>query len=262
MEDIYGGTDGYCFMFYQDQIVILNGEKAIIPHICDVYGRGLRILKIEEFTTYQGIPCFYGEMAHQTDDSAFRSIDLRSLFMSVDEDMLRLSAQAYHLMNWDRTSQYCGYCSGKTEKHQNLRAKYCPRCGRTIFPRISPAVIVAITKDNKILLARGHRFNFYSLIAGFIEPGETIEEGLKREVREEVGIEIKNLRYFASQPWPFPDSLMIDFTAEYESGELTPDETEIFEAGWFTADEMPMVPGKISIAGNMIEHFRRNKLSR
>ena len=125
------------------------------------------------------------------------------------------------------------------------------------FPRISPAVIVLVERDGQVLLARSPRFtaNFYSVLAGFVEPGETLEDTVHREIEEEVGIKIRNVRYFGSQPWPFPDSLMIGFTAEYESGEIRIDKAEISEAGWFYPENLPAIPGKISIARRLIDWF-------
>ena len=125
------------------------------------------------------------------------------------------------------------------------------------FPRLAPAVIVAVTKGDKILLAHSSewRGKLYSVLAGFVEPGETFEECVEREIMEEVGIKVKNIRYFGSRPWPFPHSLMVGFTAEYESGEITIDQVEITDAQWFTSDNLPLVPGKISIARQLIDWF-------
>jgi NAD+ diphosphatase len=138
-----------------------------------------------------------------------------------------------------------------------MNAKECLDCGFLNFPRISPAVIVLVERENRVLLARLKRFaeELYSVIAGFVEPGETLEETVQREIEEEVGIRVKNIRYFGSQPWPFPDSLMIGFTAEYESGEIRIDETEITDARWFEPDSLPTIPGKISIARKLIDWF-------
>ncbi len=143
---------------------------------------------------------------------------------------------------------------------EGQRAKACPYCQLTIYPRISPAVIVAVIKEQQILLAHAPRFpqGFYSVIAGFVEPGETFEDCVHREVREEVGIEAADIRYFGNQPWPFPDSLMVGFTARYAGGEITVDHDEILEAGWFCADKLPEIPGKVSIARKLIDWFVEN----
>jgi NAD+ diphosphatase len=145
----------------------------------------------------------------------------------------------------------------ETIRSRGMIAKECPCCELLIFPRISPAVIVLVERENRVLLARVKRFTseLYSVLAGFVEPGETLEEAVQREIEEEVGIRVKNIRYFGSQPWPFPDSLMIGFTAEYDSGEIEIDETEIVDAGWFDPEKLPTIPGKISIARELIDWF-------
>jgi NAD+ diphosphatase len=138
-----------------------------------------------------------------------------------------------------------------------VRAKECPECKRLEFPRLSPAIIVLIERDDALLLARSARFPgaFFSVLAGFVEPGESLEEAVHREVMEETGITVKNIRYFGSQPWPFPDSLMIGFTAQYESGKIKIDGEEIVEAGWYRVDSLPQLPGKVSIARQLIDYF-------
>ena len=139
----------------------------------------------------------------------------------------------------------------------DVRAKECSECSRLEFPRISPAIIVLIEKGDALLLARSARFagQFFSVLAGFVEPGESLEAAVYREVMEEIGISVKNIRYFGSQPWPFPDSLMIGFTAQYESGEIRIDGEEIVEAGWYQAGNLPKIPGKLSIARQLIDWF-------
>jgi NAD+ diphosphatase len=146
------------------------------------------------------------------------------------------------------------------QKAEQERARSCPACGNVVYPRISPAIIIAVVKGEELLLAHNKNFRggWYSVVAGFVEPGETIEDCAEREIFEEVGIKIKNIQYFASQPWPFPDSLMIGLTAEYESGELRPDGAEIDDAGFFRADALPETPGKTSVAGKLIGWFVDN----
>jgi NAD+ diphosphatase len=140
---------------------------------------------------------------------------------------------------------------------QAERAKECPQCGLLAFPRLSPAIIVLVQRRHELLLARPYHFppGLYSVIAGFVEPGETLEEAVVREVREEVNLAIKDIRYFGSQPWPFPHSLMIGFTATHAGGEISIDDAEIEDAGWFKADALPTLPGKISIARKLIDWF-------
>jgi NAD+ diphosphatase len=182
---------------------------------------------------------------------------LRGLFGRLDDQLFALAGRAIQIVNWDRTHQFCGSCGARTEDKTDERAKICPKCGLLSFPRLSPAIIVAVVRDSMLLLAHAHHFSegFYSVLAGFVEPGETLEECVEREVHEEVGLQVKNIRYFGSQPWPFPHSLMIAFTAEYAGGEIRVDEAEIAYADWFAAQALPLIPGKISIARRLIDWF-------
>jgi NAD+ diphosphatase len=178
----------------------------------------------------------------------------------LDDEVFMLAGRAFQITNWDENHKYCGKCGALFDNKQDERAKICPKCGLVNYPRISPAIITAIVKENKILLAHGNHFKnkMYSVIAGFVEPGETFEDCVQREVMEEVGIRVKNIRYFGSQPWPFPNSLMVGFTAEYESGEIKVDEKEIGDAGWYSVDEFPETPGHGSIARKLIDWFIEN----
>ena len=184
-------------------------------------------------------------------------VGLRELNGILEENLAMLAGKAVHIMEWDKNTLYCGRCGSETALKEEERAKQCPECGFTSFPKISPAIIVLIEKENKVLLARSPHFpqGRYSIIAGFVEPGESIEQAVVREVMEEVGVNVRNVRYFGSQPWPFPDSLMIGFTAEHAEGEIKVDGVEIEDAGWFRADEIPNVPGTFSISGQLIRYF-------
>ncbi len=186
---------------------------------------------------------------------AFRS--LRRLWGKLDEAAWSLAGRAVQLVEWDRTHRYCGRCGAATARHAGEHSRVCPRCALSSFPRISPAVIVRIERGDEILLARSPRFapGVYSTIAGFVEPGESLEQTVVREVREEVGVEVANVRYFGSQPWPFPHSLMVGFVADWQSGEIRLQEEEIEAAGWFRADTLPPLPNPLSIARALIDDF-------
>jgi len=188
----------------------------------------------------------------------YQSISLRTAVELFQTEWYRLIAKAYFIMQWDKNHHYCGHCGNITKQSEGVFEKICTACQLTFYPRISPTIIVLIQKDDYLLMARSPHFKsgVYALIAGFVEPGENIEEAIYREVDEEVGIQIKNLRYFGSQPWPFPDSLMIGFIADYASGELTIDHREIEEAGWYRYDNLPGRPSfSISIASQLIDDF-------
>jgi NAD+ diphosphatase len=185
---------------------------------------------------------------------------VRLTYELLGEEMFKLACRAIHILLWDQNSQFCGRCGSPARMDTLERAKVCSDCGLRSYPRISPATITAVKRGNQILLARAKRFpaELYSVIAGFVEPGETLEECVKREIMEETGIHVKNVRYFGSQPWPFPDSLMIAFTADYEGGEIMIDKNEIMDAGWFAADALPRIPESLSIARRLIDQFIKN----
>ncbi|MCP4219916.1 MAG: NAD(+) diphosphatase [bacterium] len=185
---------------------------------------------------------------------------LLHLYRKVNFELIQVAGYAGHISYWDQNTRFCGHCSAPTKRSETERAKICPKCKLTMYPRISPSMITAVVKGNEILLASSKRFKsgMYSVLAGFVEPGENLEDCVRREVMEETGIEVKNIKYFGSQPWPFPDSLMVGFTAEYESGEIRIDDDEIEDAGWFTAESMPCTPTTFSISGQLIKWFAEN----
>jgi len=182
---------------------------------------------------------------------------LRQIYGRLDEGLFWIAARAAQIVDWDRTHLFCSRCGTPLQARKTEWAKECPSCGQLHFPRLAPAIIVLIERGDQLLLARSRHFlsGMYSVLAGFVEPGESLEEAVAREVREEVGIDVKDIKYFGSQPWPFPHSLMIGFTATYAGGEIRLDDSEIEDAGWFTVDHLPQLPGKISIARKLIDWF-------
>lgn len=247
------------FAFRGNNLLVQHrGNRVIVPCAENPSLLHLHPLRIQFLGTLNGLSCYSAECPPGTKpQEGMEFLGLRQLFSHFEEEWIGLASRAIQMMKWDQRTQYCGRCGGRTVAAKEERAKWCPSCGLRQFPRISPAVIVAVTRENRILLAHAGRFKdgMYSVLAGFVEPGETLEECLRREVREEVGIEIKDIRYFGSQSWPFPDSLMIGFTAQYGGGELTIDQKEILEAGWFSADNLPLIPERISIARRLIDWF-------
>ncbi|MFC1901173.1 NAD(+) diphosphatase [Chloroflexota bacterium] len=247
----------YWFVFCINRL-LLNSDEGSIPYIKNLSELDTVPERTQYLGTLDGHPCYSAEVSPDTIAPEGLSFsELRPLYGVLDEDIYLLAGKAIQIVNWDRTHRYCGGCGHDTQTLQDERAKKCPVCGLLSFPRLSPATITAVLKDNEILLTRyaSFRGNMHTLVAGFVEPGETLEECIKREVLEEAGIEIKNIRYFGSQPWPFPNSLMIGFTAEYESGEITVDGREIAEAGWYDVNNLPEVPPQWSIARQIIDWF-------
>ncbi len=183
---------------------------------------------------------------------------LMALHAHVSPEEWTVAGRAVQLVQWQRTHRYCGRCATETEQAPGERAMRCPDCGLLAFPRLAPAVITLVTRDDgSALLARNAAWPvpMFSCLAGFVEPGETLEQAVAREVAEEVGVTVGRVRYQASQPWPFPHSLMIGFTAEWAGGDIAVDGTEIAEAAWFTTDDLPQIPPRLSIARRLIDDW-------
>ncbi len=185
----------------------------------------------------------------------FEVLGLRGLFGSVSDAVFGVAGRAVQIVDWAATHRFCGRCATATERAPGERAMRCPSCTLSAYPRIAPAIIVLVRKGDLALLAHGTRFPapFYSTLAGFVEPGESLEETLVREVKEEVGVDVGDIRYFGSQSWPFPHSLMLGFFATWKSGDIVIDPTEIVDAKWFSAGELPMIPPPLSISRQLID---------
>lgn len=189
----------------------------------------------------------------------YELIPLRDFAAEMSEELFLIAGRASQIINWEKTHSFCGSCGAKTEDKKDEMAKICTQCGHVMYPVICPAIIVAVTKKNKLLLAHNSNFknNMYSVVAGFVEAGETLEAAVKREVFEEIGIRVKNIKYFKSSPWPFPNSLMLGFFAEYEAGDIKVDGEEILHADWFSKEEFPNIPEKYSLARKLIDEFTK-----
>lgn len=194
---------------------------------------------------------------HIEQPSSLSSIPLKRALEQLNDLWYNLAVKAASIINWDKNHQFCGHCAHATVHESHTFERRCTACNLLFYPRISPSVIVAIRHEDKILMARSPHFppGAYGLIAGFVEPGESLENTVHREVFEEVGIKIKNLSYFGSQSWPFPDSIMMAFTADYASGDIIIDNIEISEAGWYRFDQLPGRPtSKVSISSRLLDH--------
>lgn len=239
-------------------LVHLEEGLAKIPHTSNFEKMGLTVVRQQYLGTVGDQHCFSAEIADKDEvPKGWNFHGLRRLYGLLPENLFWVAGAAVQIVDWDRTHQFCGRCGARTQNKSHERAKECPQCGLLSYPRISPAIIVLVEKDNTLLLARSHRHpsGMYSVLAGFVEPGETLEATVRREIREEVGIEVNDIHYFGSQPWPFPNSLMIAFTCSYAGGEITLEEEEIADANWFTAGNLPPIPPKVSIARQLIDWF-------
>ncbi len=201
---------------------------------------------------YADIDCYVVEV-----EGGENFADLRTLFGKIDNFMFALAGRAKQVLDWFRSHQFCGRCGTPAEPHDRDRAMICRQCNIFSYPRLSPSIITLVHRGEEVLLARNHRFpnGMYSTLAGFVEPGESIENTLTREVKEEVGVNVKNLEYLGSQPWPFPNSLMLGFLAEYDSGDIVLQEEEIADAKWFHCRDLPNIPGKVAISRWIIDTY-------
>jgi NAD+ diphosphatase len=250
------GAATHAFAFRDAKILVGGADDAPqIPSLASLTGAGIA-----------GTPHFLGMLGESAcvaialagdapEPAGMRYVGLRALFLRIPEPLLALAGRAFQVVEWDRTHRYCGVCGTPTRDKAGERAKECPACGYVAYPRVSPAMMALVTRGREILLARSQRFptGMYSALAGFVEPGETIEDCVHREVREEVGIEVDNVTYFASQSWAFPHSLMIAYTAEYAGGELRREEAEIADVRWFALNALPPLPPNVSIARRLID---------
>jgi NAD+ diphosphatase len=223
------------FSEYADQTVYIHANEHVEHHLVDM-------------------------QKEKVEHDSVRSISLREVVMMMPKEDFQHVAQAWQYAVFLRTHRFCGRCGSRMDRVFWEMAMHCHSCQHRSYPRVSPCIIVAIRRLNKILLAQGERqkeSGFFSILAGFVESGETLEQAVHREVFEEVGIKVKNVEYFSSQPWPFPHSLMVGYLAEYDSGNIVVDGKEIIQADWFDIDDLPVVPPKFSIAGGLIEETQK-----
>ena len=248
------------FIFYKDKLLLAKqGEIFAVPAGEEApVGLSKSSSVMEVGTMDDGTPIkTFALNAPVINDTAFEWIDLRKSFHLLPREHYLKAGKCRELIYWDSNTQYCGTCGTQLRMHTPI-SKRCPQCGREIWPALSPAIIVLVHKGNEALLvhARNFKGDYYGLVAGFVETGETLEEAVHREVAEETGITITNLRYFGSQPWPYPNGLMVGFEADYVAGNIHLQKEELSHGAWFSKENLPAVPDKLSIARKMIDHWR------
>jgi NAD+ diphosphatase len=253
---VQGHPDPIAFVFRGGKLLVREDDLTLPDARVGLPLHGLNAEQFHPVGLWRGrYSCTTWVDAGLEPQDGFAFVQLRSLFGSMDEALLGLASRAAQLAEWARTHRFCGHCANPMQLASGERAFKCPACGMVAYPRISPAMMVLIKKGDEILLAR-HVISptgRFSALAGFLEAGESIEEAIHREVMEEVGLKVRNLQYFGSQSWPFPHSLMIAFTAEYASGEITPDASEIAEARWFGPNDVqPEAPPGVSISNLLL----------
>ena len=254
--------EGLCFAFRNHELLIKSTWQAVdIPGIEEIELLHPKPVARRYVGAFDEHPCFSVALSDDfKSPPGMELTGLRRLFGLLKDEVFVLAGRSFQMIQFEQRHRFCGQCGSPTEFKKDEYAKICPACNLVRYPGVFPAIIVAVIKDRHILLARSQRFpkGRYSVLAGFVEPGETLEECVRREVSEEVGLEIKNIHYFGSQPWPFPNSLMIGFTAEHAGGDIVIDNREIIDANWFTTSALPDVPGKPTIARRLIDWFVQN----
>ena len=240
-------------------LVAIDGDAFALPRCGHLSELGLQPARTQYLGLLHGDAAFSAEIVADHTPPGMVWQGLRALLGRFDELHVAVASRAAQIVEWDRTHQFCGRCGAPTVARPDERARACPTCRLSVYPRICPAIMVLITNGREILLARKPSFvrNRFSALAGFVEAGESLEQTVAREAFEEVGVQVKNIRYFGSQSWPFPNSLMIAFTAEYAGGEVRPDGVEIEEARWFAPDALPNIPDGISISRWLIDAVTR-----
>lgn len=252
----------YYFIIGNNKILTQGSE---IPCIKLTQVSSLPVASTFFFGTYNNTPCYcapfiQNEQYYGSLKNNFDLISLRQFYHVSNEQFRQMAGCARQIVDLHTHNRFCGACGGQTHILDGEHARTCPTCDITTYPRISPAIMAAVTRGDEILLARGVNFpnqKMFSILAGFVSPAETLEDCVRREVLEETGIKVGKIQYANSQPWPFPDSLMIGFTAQYQSGDIRIDPEEISEAAWFKANNLPLIPNEYSLAGQLIREFIR-----
>lgn len=239
----------WCFAFVDGQLLLPEHDDAtLLP----TSPGGFNATSRHYLGHLERLDCW--ALRLETLPAGWRRVPLRAAMMGFPAPLAALAGRAAQVLEWDRTHRHCGVCGTPTETATHERARRCPACGHTAYPRLSPAMMALVWREGEVLLARSPHYaaGMYSALAGFVEAGESLEECVEREVAEEVGVRVADLRYYGSQSWPFPHSLMVAYTARWAGGEIVPQPGEIEDAQWFALDALPQIPARLSISGHLI----------
>ena len=252
VEPFLPATDtAWCFAFVDGKLLLPDHDDAQLqPHPAQALAESAAVRHY--LGRLDALDCW--AMRLNEPPAGWRPVPLRAAMLRFPQPLLEQAGRAAQVLEWDRAHRYCGVCATPTVLQTRERARSCPACGHVVYPRLSPAMMVLVCRGKELLLARSPHYTpgMYSALAGFVEAGESIEDCVHREVAEEVGVRVRNVRYYGSQSWPFPHSLMVAFTAEWVSGDIVPQAGEIEAADWFAIDALPGIPPRFSIAGHLI----------
>lgn len=252
--------ESYYFFFCQDELLLTADQT--IPLAADTPIRLEDWQKPHHFAQLDGHECYAVRLDTPVTSEGWTMMPLRASFDVLPSDLYNMAGKAREILYWDQNTKYCGVCGAPMKFHTDI-SKRCTNCGKEVWPALATAIIVAVTRDddNEILLVQSNKFkkDYLGLVAGFVETGETLEECLRREVWEETHIRVKHIKYFASQPWPYPCGLMVGFTAEYDGGEIRLQRSELNKGGWYRRDNMPAIPGEVSLARHLIDYWINRK---
>ena len=254
----------YWFVFCKDELLLVRKPDGgyAVPYGCKPPVELAEWNTVHRLTPLGGIHCLVVRIDRPvTDDSRFLMMGLRRTYEVLPDGLYRKAGKGAEILYWDQNTRFCGVCGAPMKLHSDI-SKRCTNCGKEVWPQLATAIIVLVRRGDSILMVHAHNLkgNYYGLVAGFVETGETLEECVHREVMEETGITIKNIRYFGSQPWPYPCGLMVGFYADYVSGQLRLQRSEIAYGGWFSREHLPDIPGKMSMARMLIDAWLEGRL--
>lgn len=245
------------FAFCQGDLLLTidNAVPHDLSNVVDLHPWQQQI----KYSSPSGTECIAVKLEYPVSKDGYKMMGLRETFDVLDSECYALAGKARELLYWNDNSQFCGMCGYPMKFHTNI-SKRCTNCGKEVWPALATAIIVAITRGEEILLVQSKNFrgDYMGLVAGFVETGESLEEAVKRETLEETGISIKNIQYAGSQAWPYPSGLMIGYTAEYESGNLQIQRSELNKGGWYSLRSLPAIPGKVSLARQLIDLVKKS----